>query len=62
MFYNGISAIVTGETSVMGAGVASPQRVVIFQEAPIDFLIQVFMYFGIGAAGLISLLKGKKKK
>ena len=59
----GISAIITGETSSMiGAGVAAPQRVVIFQEAPVRFLVEVFMHFGIGGAGLISLLKRESKK
>jgi hypothetical protein len=63
MFYLGISAIITGEIStIIGPGVTATHRLVVFQETPVRFIIELLACFGIGFAGLISLLKGEKNK
>jgi len=61
LIFNGISAIFTGETmTIIGAGVVSSHKLVIFHENQSRFIVEVIIRFVLGGGIIMAALTRKK--
>lgn len=63
LIFNGINAISTGViSSIIGPGVAAPDKLISYQESQFSFILEVIVHLGFGGGLIIAAVNLIRKE